>query len=331
MELNKNTIPVTIITGFLGSGKTTLLNNIISKYQDRKFAVIENEFGDIGIDGGLIVEDAKNIFELSNGCICCSLQGDFLETINTLLDSSLKFDHLLIETTGIADPDSVVSMFISSEELQKRFIIDSVICVADAVNIEDFIDEQREVRKQIALSDYVLINKADSVHQTYIKDLFELIRKINPVAKCDAVSYSNIDSISILDNFSFAGQSIEKTTTDFPLVSGITLDTQRLLNTHDISSEAFILKGDIALEKFETWMSGFLFFNSHNIFRIKGILSISNSNIQSIFQAVKNSYKLEEGKIWSKEERYSKFVFIGKHLDRQMIENSLAELVITNE
>ncbi len=330
MKMNRNTIPVTIITGFLGSGKTTLLNNIIGKYSDRKFAVIENEFGDIGIDGGLILDEVQNIFELTNGCICCSLQGDFINTIESLLESSYQFDHLLIETTGIADPDSIVNAFISTEMLQEKFIIDSVICVADAVNIEDFIDEQREVRKQMALADQILLNKADSVRPAYINELIQQIRSINPLAKCDAVSYSNISTISILDNYSFTGASIEKTTNDFPLPGGLMLDKNRLLNAHDITSEAFIIHGDIDLDKFKTWMSGFLFFNGHAIFRVKGILSIYDSNLQSIFQAVKNSYKFEDGKSWGEQERYSKFVFIGKHLDRQMIEKSLAELVIKN-
>jgi G3E family GTPase len=140
----KDRIPVTIITGFWGAGKTTLLNSIISNYKNKKFAIIENEFGDIGIDGGLIVGADENIFELANGCICCSLNDDFYETLYKLLDGAYEFNHLLIETTGIADPDTIIQAFISSEKIQMHFMLDSVVALADAINLEDIIDEQPE-------------------------------------------------------------------------------------------------------------------------------------------------------------------------------------------
>ena len=129
-------IPVTIITGFLGAGKTTLINNLIKKHPDKKFAIIENEFGEIGLDGSFIIGADENIFELSNGCICCSLNTDFYELINKLQTGGYDFNHLLIETTGIADPTSIVNAFLSDYEIIERFTIDSVICLADAVNIE---------------------------------------------------------------------------------------------------------------------------------------------------------------------------------------------------
>ena len=149
--MDQERIPVTIITGFLGVGKISLLNNLIRKHPEKKFAIIENEFGETGIDGGLIAAASEAIFELNNGCICCTLGDDFIFTLENLLGSSCDFNHLLVETTGIADPSAIVDAFISGSTIQQKFRIDSVVCVADAVNMEDLFDEQPEVRKQIAL------------------------------------------------------------------------------------------------------------------------------------------------------------------------------------
>ncbi|MCT4589011.1 MAG: GTP-binding protein [Carboxylicivirga sp.] len=328
----KNTkIPVTIITGFLGSGKTTLLNNIIKKYTDKTFAIIENECGDIGIDGELIIGDKESIFELNNGCICCSLQDGFVNTINQLLNSSHQFNHLLIETTGIANPDSVISTFIATEEIQEKFTIDSVICVADAVNIEDFINDQPEVRKQLALADITLINKAESVQASYLEQLHQLIADINPLPRLHNVSFSNINELNILDNFYFTSQAIEQKTIDFPLAQGLRLDTNQLIGQHDITTEGFMLPGNLDLEKFDSWIKGFLFFNSHVIFRVKGVLSILNSDKKLIFQSINTACQLDYGKSWNQEKRFSKLIFIGKYIDREMIENSLKQTLVVEK
>lgn len=324
--MDNKKIPVTIITGFLGSGKTTLLNNIIQKHKDKKFAIIENEYGDIGIDSDLIINNDETIFELNNGCICCSLQDGFQNTISSLLNSSHNFNHLLIETTGIANPDSIISTFIATEEIQKQFIIDSVICVVDAVNIEDFINEQAEVRRQLALADITLINKSESVHQDYLNTIQKLIGDLNPMTHTRSVSYSNIDDINMLDNYYFTSQAIERKTINFSLANGFRLD--KLMNQHDISTEGFILTENIDMEKFETWLKGFLFFNSHSIFRAKGILSAPNSNQKLIFQSIKTSYQLGYGKDWGQEKRFCKLIFIGKYIDRDMIESSLKQLIV---
>jgi len=213
--MDDNRIPVTIITGFLGAGKTTLLNNLIKKHKEKKFAIIENEFGEIGIDGGLIVGAGENIFELANGCICCSLNDDFYKTINQLMDGQYVFNHLLIETTGIADPDTIIKAFIAVEDIQMQFVLDSVICLADAINMEDLIDEQPELRKQLALSDIVLLNKTDGIQLDYAHELTRLISEINPTAQVFPVVHANISEIDILDTFSFSAKEIEKTTLSF--------------------------------------------------------------------------------------------------------------------
>jgi len=208
--MDQERLPVTIITGFLGAGKTSLLNQLIKKHPEKKFAIIENEFGETGIDGGLIAAASDAIFELNNGCICCSLGDDFLQTLENLLGSSYEFNHLLIETTGIADPSAIIDAFISGSTIQQKFRIDSVVCVADAVNMEDLIDTQPEIRKQIALADLLLINKTDSVPVDYLPELTSVIRGINPLATIYPTTFGQIAELEVLDTFSFSGKSIEE-------------------------------------------------------------------------------------------------------------------------
>ena len=325
-------IPVTIITGFLGSGKTTLLNNIIKKYKDKKFAIIENEIGEIGIDGGLIVGVEDNIFELSNGCICCSINNDFYETIRQLFEGSYEFNHLLIETTGIADPDPIIQAFISSIEIQSRFVLDSVIGLADAVNLEDMIDEQPEVRKQLALSDIILLNKTDAVQKKYSEELFSTLKLINPTAELFPVAFSDISSIDILDTFSYSAKAVEKTTLSFQNLQVIRPGKENHFHKHhQFKTEALIIPGAFDYSKFITWMKMFLFFNKNKIFRVKGIVSFFEEGEQYIFQAIRSDFLIEKGKPWHDEMRFSKLIFIGKFIDRDEIEDALYQQMQISE
>ncbi len=330
-------IPVTIITGFLGAGKTTLLNNLVRKHPEKKFAIIENEFGEIGIDGGLIVGVNENIFELANGCICCSLSDGFTETIAKLIDSPHPFNHLLIETTGIADPDSIIKAFLSSEEIQVNFILDSVVCLADSVNMEDLMDELPEVRKQLAIADIILLNKTDSVHIDYPKALSLLISAINPLAAIHLVKYACIDEIDVLDTFAFSGKAIAEKTLSFQNLTiarnktseqaGSLLKNPAHHHKHDVNSEGFIIPRTFDFSKFSFWIQNLLFFNRETIFRVKGILSFEESSERQVFQAVRDSFMFEQGEPWKSDMRFSKLVFIGKRLDRHMLEDNLYQLL----
>jgi G3E family GTPase len=328
-------IPVTIITGFLGSGKTTLLNNLIRKYTHKKFAVIENEFGEIGIDGGLIVGAKENIFELSNGCICCSLSDDFFNTLNQLLDSEYVFNHLLIETTGIADPDTIIKAFLSSADIQMQFKLDSVIGLADAVNMEDLVNEQPEVRKQLSLADIILINKTDQVQQGYADEISQNIKDINPMAQVYAVAHADISCIEILDTYAFSGEKIAQTTLSFRniTVSKIknigqpSVMAGKVKFQHEIVSEGFSIPGSFDMGKFSMWMQNFLYFNTETIFRVKGIVSFDDMPERYIFQAVRSSYMFEPGDPWGAEPRFNKLIFIGKNINRDTLENNLYQLL----
>lgn len=337
--MENNRIPVTIITGFLGSGKTTLLNNIVKRYTDKKFAIIENEFGEIGIDGDLIVGVRDSIFELSNGCICCSLNDDFSETLQKLLGSEYSFNHLIIETTGIADPDSIIQAFLSSENVQQRFVLDSVICLADAINMEDLINEQAEVRKQLVLSDIVILNKIEGLTEIELQKQVDTIKKFNQLAQIYKVSFANIDNIDILDTFCYSGEVIENSTMSFrniTVFNGETFVSQSAIlqkgdkkHQHEIISEGFVIPGSFDLNRFSLWMQNYLYFNNKSIFRVKGIVSFPEMSNRAIIHAVRGNYMFEEGQKWESEERFNKLIFIGKQIDRDMIEDALYKLLVS--
>lgn len=335
--MDQDRIPVTIISGFLGAGKTCLLNQIIRSYPEKKFAIIENEFGETGIDGGLIAAAPEAIFELSNGCICCSLGEDFLFTLENLLGSKSGFDHLLIETTGIADPLAIVDAFISGQGIQERFKVDSVITVVDAVNFEDIVDKQMEVRKQLAIADLVLINKTDRIEAHRRSKLQEMVREINPTAKIFETSFGSVEGIPILDTGSFSGESLRASTLSFfSMVKPESSVSQSRLavrspaipkQKHDIHSLGFSFDRSFDVNKFGLWMQNFLYFNQDQVYRVKGIISFDQTEDQFIFHGVRGSFMFEVGKAWGNEMRYSKLVFIGKNLQELNLEANLRQLL----
>lgn len=333
-------IPVTIITGFLGSGKTTLLNQLIKKHPEKRFAIIENEFGEVGIDGALIVGGNDTIFELSNGCICCSLNNDLNEVLSKLGNGDYQFNHILVETTGIADPMTVVKSFITGREIQEKYEIDSVVCLADAIHLADMIDNEQEVRNQLALSDLILVNKCDAVHPNHIAQIDQTIARINPMAKRHQTSFANIDAIDMLDTKAYAGKSVEASTLSFKNIRLSDVDAmlepfimsktsgKAALHAHDITSEGFSIPGNFDIERFNSWMQGFLYFNSTNIYRVKGLLCFKGMAKGYIFHAVRSTFMLEETDLFDTHDRFCKMVFIGKFLDRAQIEESLQSLCV---
>ena len=332
METEKR-IPVTILTGFLGAGKTTLLNNIVKKYSDKKFAVIENEIGEIGIDGGLVVGNIENMYELSNGCICCNLSDGLTNTLNNLLTSRYSFDNLLVETTGIADPAGVIDSFVGYEEFRRKFVIDSVVCLADAQTYEDSSSEQPEVHRQLAVADIIILNKFEDVTPQYGQRIKELISSVNPSAKLYCTSHADISNINILNTFAYSASNIEKLVVDFKNATPLKFSADNVSNNisfaanpkknhfgHNIVSEAFTVEGELDEQKFVYWMQGVLQYNSASVFRIKGILSIKGKKNKLIFQSVRQYFLVDNGEDWKEDEkRFTTLVFIGKKLNRKGI------------
>src|SRR5271156_2091045 len=176
-------IPVTVITGFLGAGKTTLLNRILTERHGRRIAVIENEFGEVGVDHQLVIQSDEEIFELNNGCICCRVRGDLIRILAKLCQRRDKFDYVLIETTGMADPGPVAQTFFTDEEVKESFRLDGIVTVVDAKHVGLHFDDMREVREQIGFADVILLNKEDLVSPADFVALEQRIRKMNPMAK----------------------------------------------------------------------------------------------------------------------------------------------------
>ncbi len=339
-EENNQKIPVTVITGFLGSGKTTFLNNIIKKYPKTRFAIIENEFGEMPVDGDLISHSGAPLFELSNGCICCSLIRDLCQALQSITEIKNRIDHLLIETTGIADPMSVVDLFITNNSVKNDFLINSVICLADATNIVQVLDTEMEARKQIALADMLIMNKIDLLKSGDSSMVKKNLSNLNPMAEIIETTYAQTNGAPLLTTQAYSGDHIEKTTLSFNNIN-LSLEkisqnqsivsTQRL-HRHDIHAEGFLFNECSDEELFNIWMSSFLYFNQNRLYRVKGILNFPNKNKRYVFQAVKGSYICQEGREWAQgEPRFSKIVFIGKYLDRKELEESLLKLFVKNE
>ena len=322
---NSNKIPVTIITGFLGAGKTTLLNNLIREYPGKQYAIIENEFGEIGIDSDLVIRIGNtNICELSNGCICCTLNDDLADLLRDLLRSGKPFTHLLIETTGVADPSGVVQTFFSDQELRSAFTVDSVICLSDALHFLSALKEQEVIPRQVALADLVLLNKAGDQQPGVMNEIRQEIRRMNPHCVILETSYADIRGQQVLDRFEYAAQKVQSFTLDVfrqdeageaPAHYAAPPAGRAEKEAHNVSSRSFRFGGEFDLEKFSCWMEYFLYINQSSVFRVKGILNFSGNPQKMILQSVRGSYTLEDGDYWETgEDRENRLIFIGEKI-----------------
>jgi len=320
MEPTKDKIPVGIITGFLGAGKTTLLNNLIREYPDKRFAIIENELGEIGIDSELVMNvDNSNICELTNGCICCSLNDDLAGLVKDLLQTGRPFDYLLIETTGIADPSSVTLPFFSDPDILSSFTMDSVICLVDALHFKRSFNEQEEVLRQVAIADMILLNKAGEADEKSLSGIMDLLQSMNPHAGIIQTNHAEIGNQSVLDRQAYRPDRVG---------SVILKPLAMYQEDHSITSHSFHFPGNFDIERFSYWMEYFLYINQANIFRIKGILSFADNPHKMILQTVRSSYLLEDWEFWEVgEERLNRLIFIGKDIPYTDIREALESLM----
>ncbi len=349
-------IPTTIISGFLGSGKTTFLNAIINEINTRKFAIIENEFGEIGIDQDLIVKTEDNLFEMTNGCICCSLSEDLYKILSKLYKRMNDFDELLIETTGIADPSSVALPFIDPNQYAKIFPLKKIICIVDALLVEKQINEFEEVLKQIIVSDLIIINKTDLVSADYVENLKAILQDINPIAHIfttdkdkkqikEILNYERDKNLNILNtqkilNFKINHSSkSELLIIDKKLINynndGIMHQTQNKNIAHhthkhnDIESYTYITKKHIKINLLTTKLLAIVTFNSNAFYRIKGILYDPKNPKKLILQSAGRKILIEEGLPWEEqEEKITKIIFIGKKLEKEKFKSFLDSCLV---
>ncbi|PKP02476.1 MAG: GTP-binding protein [Bacteroidetes bacterium HGW-Bacteroidetes-9] len=332
-------LPVTILTGFLGAGKTTLLNKLIARYPDNKFAVVENEFGEIPIDNDLIVGvESENIFEMSNGCICCTLNGELAELLFDLLNIRHKLTHMVVETTGIADPSTVVQAFMSSEQIEMFYRIDSVVCLVDARNIKIISSNTEMAAKQISYADTVVLNKTDLVTATELAEAEALIRSFNPFAGIYHSSFGELGENEIIDTYAYAPQKIEAFSLNagkLKLSSGTrkpagfaVVAKQETPLAHDIESHSYTFTRDFDPHKFNFWLDHLIEYYGAGIYRIKGIISFEKVPQKVVVQSVRDHIMISGGEKWQTDEaRSSRIIFIGKNLGKLQLEESLIELL----
>jgi G3E family GTPase len=321
-EKRDRRIPATVVTGFLGAGKTTLINRILREQHGRKIAVIVNEFGEISIDGQLVIHDEEaQLVEFNNGCLCCTVRGDLVETLGRLQERADKLDGILIETTGLADPAPVASTFFAADEVKAGIRLDAFVTVVDAVNLERNLAQSNEAMEQVAFSDIILINKMDLVSSEQMDKIERRVRQINPMARIHHTANSEIDLAAVLDVGAF------------DLAQKLDVDPEFLgdhEHEHDPAIGSFVLEETrpIDINRLMTWMSATAQARGDDLYRTKGIFYAKGFEERLVFQSVRMLTTLRRDRGWQPDETpLTQFVVIGKNLDRQAFESGLADCV----
>ena len=321
---NEKLIPVTLLTGFLGSGKTTLLNHILKNKHGKRIAVIENEFGDIDIDSDLLIGKSDEIFEMKNGCICCSVRNDLIETLNRLINRQDKFDYVVIEGTGLASPGPVAQAFLLEHEINQSLFLDGIITLIDSKNAWNHLKDAEVAWEQIAFSHILLLNKSDLVSHDELKNLEDHIRGVNPTAKLFNTKNAQIELNHLLDIGGFDLSNVNLSDNEF-LEHG--LHDKHHEHEGDITSASIVCPGTIDPDKFNNWLRMLLIMEGMDVFRTKGILNTKNSDKRYIFQSV---YMLFEGRFedsWDNRPKENKMVFIGRNLNKERLENGIQSCI----
>ncbi|HEV7159304.1 MAG TPA: GTP-binding protein [Caulobacteraceae bacterium] len=321
-------IPVTVLTGYLGAGKTTLLNRILSEDHGKRYAVIVNEFGEIGIDNELVVGTDEEVFEMNNGCVCCTVRGDLIRILQNLMkrqaSAARGFEAIVIETTGLADPGPVAQTFFVDDAIKARMRLDSVTTVVDAKHIEGQLDASREAREQIAFADQIVLNKTDLVSPAALSAIEARLRRLNPLAQIHPAVRSNVAIDAVIGR---GGFDLERITTLEPEflnpahgqpghVHDAHCDDHDHVHEDGIKGVALTARRPLDGTKVSRWLNQLLAERGPDILRAKGILDIAGEDRRLVFQAVHMILEGDFQRPWvASDQRQSRMVFIGRELD----------------
>ncbi len=342
-------IPVTVLTGYLGAGKTTLLNRILSENHGKKYAVIVNEFGEIGIDNDLIVGADEEVFEMNNGCVCCTVRGDLVRIIDGLMKRKGKFDAIILETTGLADPAPVAQTFFVDEDVRDKTMLDAVVTVADAKWLSDRLKDAPEAKNQIAFADVIVLNKTDLVTKPELAEVEARIRGINPYATLHRTERAQVKLSDVLGRGAFDLDRILELEPEFLDDGGHDHDHDHhhdhhghdhhddhghshggMKHYHDEDMQSLSLRTDKPVDptKFMPWLQELVAKDGEKILRSKGILSFKGDDDRYVFQGVHMMLEGDHQRKWKKDEvRESRLVFIGRELPEQAIRDGFAKTI----
>lgn len=355
-EAENTAIPVTVLTGYLGAGKTTLLNRILTENHGKRYAVIVNEFGEIGIDNDLIVESDEEIYEMNNGCVCCTVRGDLIRVVQGLTRRAGRFDAIIIETTGLADPVPVAQTFFMDEDVRAKTKLDAVVALVDAKHLPLRLKDSPEAEDQIAFADVVLINKSDLVSPEELTNIEATVRKINPSAHIHKTERSNIDLSQVLDRGAFdlsraldndphfldhaddhdhpdheCGPSCDhhghdhEHQHDHECGPDCDHEDHKLSgDKHDTTVKSVSMRaGNLDPNKFFPWIQKTTQMDGPNILRLKGIIALEGDDDRYVVQGIHMIVEGDHNRAWKKDEnRESRIVFIGRDLDAERLERT---------
>jgi G3E family GTPase len=342
MTMTQAQIPVTVLTGYLGSGKTTLLNRILSEDHGKRYAVIVNEFGEIGIDNDLIVESDEEIYEMNNGCICCTVRGDLIRTVEGLMRRPGRFDAILVETTGLADPAPVAQTFFMDDEVRSKTRLDAVVALVDAKHLPLRLKDSREAEDQIAFADVVVLNKTDLVSEAELRDVEAAVRAINPAARIHKTQRSGVPLAEVLDRGAFdLSRALDNDPHfldahdhdhdhDHDHECGPDCDHDHHHHhhdhdhaspIHDLTVRSISLRGgEMDPKKFFPWLDNVTQTDGPNILRLKGIIAFTDDPDRYVVQGVHMIVEGDHQRPWKDGETHeTRLVFIGRELDAEKL------------
>lgn len=313
-------IPVTLVTGFLGSGKTTLVNHILRTQTEQQFAVIENEFGMMGVDGSFVDAPKESVFEINDGCVCCSVQGDLLEVFRELVSRNSEFDHVIIETTGLADPAPVMRLFERSE-IGEHFDLVGVVTVVDAHHLKASLEEVETCEEQITYSDVLVVNKIDGLSRENLEVTEARLRTLNPFAQILRAEHAKVEAGLVLFPSRRPVDELQLGNTDH--------GTHQHRHDQAIVSVAVEASGHVDIERLDAWLFSLTRRNDLSLLRMKGLLSIPNHPQRFIFHGVRDAIDVRPDRSWGVIPRTNRIVFIGRRLDEVALQEAFMKCIKT--